>query len=314
MWPAVPAMRFVRKLLSILIVLAAGLCAQQEPEPATFKAGAAEVRLDVQVSQGRRLIANLERTDFAVRDQSQPVTLSYFGREAEPLSVVLLLDISGSMSRYIAEMSRMASQALAQLRKGDEVAILVYGRRSKLHFDFTSSLEDVARRIQSAPDNPYVGSGTSTNEAVIEAAKLLAPRTGRKAIIGVTDNGGLNYQVPNDTVIESLFAANTIFNAIAVGKAERGRTVRPGANPDFTPTDVFVLADKSGGEALKADRADQTFVEMIERVRTRYALAYPLPSGAASKTFRRVTVELTPEAQRRYPKAQVRVRDGYVAP
>jgi VWFA-related protein len=312
-------MRFLRNFLSLLIVLSVCLHAQQQqqehqPEPATFKAGAVEVRLDVQVTQGRRLIATLEKSDFVVYDNSQPVQLSYFGREAEPLSVVLLLDISGSMSRYIAEMSRMASQALSQLRKGDEVAILVYARRSKLHFDFTSSLEDVARRIQSASENPYVGSGTSTNEAVIEAAKLLAPRTGRKAIIAVTDNGGVNYQVPNDMVVQELYAANTIFNAIAVGKADRNRPARSGANPDFTLTDVFTLAERSGGDALKADRADQTFVEMIERVRTRYALAYPLPADAASKVFRKVTVELTPSAQKRYPKAQVRARDGYTAP
>ena len=266
------------------------------------------------MTQGRRLIPSLEKSDFVVTDASRPVHLTYFGREAEPLSVVLLLDISGSMSRYIAEMSRMASQALSQLRKGDEVAILVYGRRSKLHFDFTSALEDVARRIQSAPENPYVGSGTSTNEAVIEAAKLLAPRAGRKAIIAVTDNGGVNYKVPNDAVMRELFVANTIFNAIAVGKAERSRAARSGGNPDFTLTDVFTLAEQSGGEALKADRADQTFVEMIERVRTRYALAYPLPADAVSGAFRRVTVDLTPEAQRRYPKAQIRVRDGYTAP
>lgn len=310
-------MRFLRNLLSILIVLSACLNAQQQqqdPEPATFKTGAVEVRLDVQVTQGRRLVATLDKSDFVVYDNSSPVQLSYFGREAEPLTVVLLLDISGSMSRYIAEMSRMASQALAQLRKGDEVAILVYGRRSKLHFDFTSSLEDVARRIQSAPENPYVGSGTSTNEAIIEAAKLLAPRTGRKAIVAVTDNGGVNYQVPNDIVVRELYAANTIFNAIAVGKADRNRPARNGGNPDFTLTDVFTLAERSGGEALKADRADQTFVEMIERVRTRYALAYPLPPDAVSNTFRKVTVELTPDAQKRYSKAQIRVRDGYTAP
>ncbi|BDC49646.1 hypothetical protein F183_A19620 [Bryobacterales bacterium F-183] len=301
-----------------MIVLSACLHAQQQqqqdPEPATFKAGAVEVRLDVQVTQGRRLISTLDKKDFIVQDESRSVPLTYFGREAEPLTVVLLLDISGSMSRYIAEMSRMASQALSQLRKGDEVAILVYARRSKLHFDFTSSLEDVARRIQSAAENPYVGSGTSTNEAVIEAAKLLAPRKGRKAIIAVTDNGGVNYQVPNDLVIQELYAANTIFNAIAVGKADRNRPARNGGNPDFTLTDVFLLADKSGGEALKADRADQTFVEMIERVRTRYALAYPLPPDAAPKSFRRVSVQLTPEAQKQYPKAQIRVRDGYTTP
>ena len=114
--------------------------------------------------------------------------------------------------------------------------------------------------------------------------------------------------------MHSLYNANTILNAIAVGKAERPKAAPPNANPDFTPTDVFKLADQSGGEALKAERTDQSFPEMMERVRTRYALSYAAPADAQSKTFRRVRVELTAEARKRYPNSQVRARNGYFAP
>ncbi len=281
-----------------------------------FKAGAVEVRLDVQVSQGKRLIADLNKEDFVVYDESAPQRLTYFGREAEPLTVILLLDISGSMKRFIQEMSRSAQQALRMLRRGDQVAIMVYGRRSKLHFDFTSSFDEVAGRIATTTENPYVGSGTSTNEAVIAAAQMLGKRTepGRKAIVVVTDNGGLNYQAPDEQVIQELYTANTILNAIAVGKADRPKPPPARANPDFTPTDVFKLADQSGGEALKAEHPDQSFTEMMERVRTRYALAYAAPAGAKARTFHRVRVELTPEARKRYANAQIRVRNGYFAP
>jgi VWFA-related protein len=299
-----------------LIVAGAALLAQPpEGDVAVFKAGATEVRLDVQVSQGKRIVAGLTKDDFVVFDEESRQTLSYFGREAEPLTVVLLLDISGSMKRYIQEMSRTAEQSLKLLRPGDRVAILVYGRNSKLHFDFSSNFDEVAGRLRSAPENPYVGSGTSTNEAVIDAAQLIAKHAtaGRRAIVLVTDNGGLNYQVPDEQVVRELFAANTVVNAIAVGKAERPKPMRPGANPDFTPADVFKLAEESGGEAIKAERADRTFPEMMERVRTRYALSYPAPE-AASKTFRRVRVELSADARGRYPDARIRVRSGYFAP
>ena len=289
--------------------------AQQEGEVAVFKAGATEVRLDVQVSIGKRLISDLTKEDFVVFDESARQKLSYFGREAEPLTVALLLDISGSMKRYIQEMSRTAQQSLKLLRPGDQVAIMVYGRRSKLHFDFSSNFEEVAGRIRSAPENPYVGSGTSTNEALIETAQLLSKREGlgRRAIVLVTDNGGLNYQVSDESVVQALFAANTVVNAIAVGKAEKPKARPLNANPDFTPTDVFKLADQSGGEAIRAERADQSFVEMMERVRTRYALAYPAPEGV-SKTFRRIRVELSAEARKRFAGAQIRVRSGYFVP
>ncbi len=299
-----------------MIVLAAAAFAQDETAP-VFRAGATEVRLDVQVSQGRRLIADLNKEDFLVYDENAKQQLSYFGREAEPLTVLLLLDISGSMKRFIQDMALSAQRALQQLRTGDQVAIMVYARRSKLHFDFTSNFEEVAGRLRSATDNPYVGSGTSTNEAVITAAQMLAKRVqpGRKAIVVVTDNGGLNYQAPDEQVIQELYAANTILNAIAVGKAERPKAAPANANPDFTPTDVFKLANESGGDAIKAEQKNgDSLTEMMERVRTRYALAYPAPGDARPKTFRRVRVELTPEARKRYPNASIRVRNGYFAP
>jgi VWFA-related protein len=294
---------------------------QQQQQPAegegpVFKAGASEVRLDVQVAKGKRIVADLTKEDFLVFDESTPQKLSYFGREAEPLTVVLLLDVSGSMKRFIQEMSGTALQSLKLLRKGDEVAVMAYARRAKLHFDFSSNFEEVAGRIRSAPDNPYTGSGTSTNEAVIDAAQLIAKRapTGRRAIVLVTDNGGLNYQVPNEQVYQELYNANTVVNAIAVGKAEKPKPRAPNANPDFTPTDVFQLSETSGGEAIRAERADQTFPEMMERVRTRYALAYVAPEGV-SKSFRRVRVDLTPEARKRLGGGvQVRVRKGYFVP
>ncbi len=295
-----------------------GLLAQQQPEGevAVFKAGASEVRLDVQVLQGKRVVADLTKDDFVVFDESTKQKLSYFGRESEPLTVVLLLDVSGSMKRFIQDMSRTAVQALKLLRTGDQVAIMAYGRRAKLHFDFSSNFEDVAGRIRSAPDNPYTGSGTSTNEAVIAAAQLMGKRApvGRRAIVLVTDNGSLNYQTPDEMVIQELYTANTVVNAIAVGKAERPKQMLASANPDFTWTDVFKLADASGGEAMKAERTDQSFPELMERVRTRYALSYVAPE-AASKTFRRIRVDLSPEARKRLGEGiKVRVRSGYFVP
>ena len=292
------------------------LSAQRQPpdgEVAVFKAGASEVRLDVQVSQGKRVVADLAKDDFVVFDESAKQKLTYFGRETEPLTVVLLLDVSGSMKRFIQDMSRTAVQALQLLRTGDQVAIMAYGRRAKLHFDFSSNFEEVAGRIRSAPDNPYTGSGTSTNEAVIAAAQLIGKRApnGRRAIVLVTDNGSLNYQTPDEMVIQELYTANTVVNAIAVGKSKQ---MVASANPDFTWTDVFKLADASGGEAMKAERTDQSFPELMERIRTRYALSYVAPE-APSKTFRRIRVELTPEARKRLGEGiKVRVRNGYFVP
>ena len=55
-----------------------------------------------------------------------------------------------------------------------------------------------------------------------------------------------------------------------------------------------------------------TFAAMIERIRSRYMLAYHEPDSTPG-AFRHITVNLTPAAQKRYPMAELHARSGYYA-
>ena len=74
---------------------------------------------------------------------------------------------------------------------------------------------------------------------------------------------------------------------------------------------MFKLAEETGGEAVKADQPDVSFREIIERIRTRYSLAYHVPAYAIAGSLRHITVSLSDDARRRYPQAQIRARRGY---
>jgi hypothetical protein len=63
---------------------------------------------------------------------------------------------------------------------------------------------------------------------------------------------------------------------------------------------------------VKAERADQSFNEMIERIRSRYLLAYHEPASTPG-LFRHLSVGLTEAAKKRYPLAELRARSGYYA-
>jgi hypothetical protein len=139
-----------------------------------------------------------------------------------------------------------------------------------------------------------------------------AGEKGRRAILILTDNLGLNYKSPDAAALDALYAADCVFNAMVVGKGERPEPPRPGhyLNPDFTPPNVFAISDETGGEAVKAERAGETFPIMIERIRTRYSIQYRTPENAGTG-FRKIRVELTPAARERYPHAELRYRKGY---
>lgn len=286
----------------------------------TFKSEAAYVRLDVQVLDGNRPVIDLTPRDFVIADEGEVQPISYFGREREPLDLLLLLDVSGSMSKFIEQMAGQARSALRFLRRDDRVAVMAFGRGTHLRLPFTVNLDDATADLRMAVRDDTVGSGTAINSAIlaavasIRAADQDGARRGRRAILMLTDNFCLNYRVPDQDVIRQLEAANTVLNAIVVGRGHRPPPPRPDQplNPDFTPADVFLLADTSGGEAIKAERADAAFSGMIERIRTRYTLQYKRPE-AARAGYRRVRVTLAEDARKRYPHAEVLSRRGYLA-
>ena len=263
-----------------------------------------------------RTITGLSQRDFEVYDENAPQKILYFEHESDPLDLLLLLDVSGSMHRWLAELAATARAALRPLGSRDRVAVMLFARGSMVSRRFTSDFAAVEREIRSALDDQYLGSGTAINAAVLAAASYFRGETSttRRAVLIVTDNVSLNYRIPDEQVIRELYAADATLNAILIGKQRRPGPPKPGTyvNPDFTPSDVFKLADETGGEALESRQAGDTFQLMIERIRSRYRLQYAAPPAAAGQ-LRHIRVQLAPAARSRYPRAAIRARAGYYA-
>jgi hypothetical protein len=73
------------------------------------------------------------------------------------------------------------------------------------------------------------------------------------------------------------------------------------------------IAEQTGGDTIDSSNGGSAFQEMMQRIRSRYSLVYIMPPGKPGVT-RTIHVELSQEAQRRFPKAKVRARRGYRAP
>lgn len=285
--------------------------------PPIFRSEVTQVRVDVQVYDGKRPVLDLTKDDFLLFDDEQPQKIAGFGREAEPLSLLLLFDVSGSMTRYVEQAIRTAAAALKSLRPDDQVAVMLFSRRSEVIQPFTSDLRYVNRALQESVREPELGSGSLINPSLLAAIDVFrkgvqGPR--RRAILILTDNAELNYQSPDEPVIQGLLETGTVLDAIVVGRFGRPKPPKPGlaVNPDFTPADVFRIAESTGGDAVRAERVDRLFPEMIERIRQRYSLQY-VPPISARGTFRHIRVTLTPAARKLHPKALIRAREGYYA-
>jgi len=233
------------------------------------------------------------------------------------VDALLVLDVSGSMHRILSEMAQVGQRSLGVLQEQDQVGVQFFARSSRLAIELTDDKLAAARLLKDALLEDSLGAGSSVYEALLAAADVLseAPEArGRRAVLMLTDNGGLSYQLPATDVLKELYQVNAVVNAIVPEKTKEPAAPKPGEyrNPDFEPHNIFQIAAQTGGEVVRADNSGR-FREIIEHIRMRYSLHYrPLPAPPGS--FRRVQVELASETRRKYPKAEVLARAGYFAP
>lgn len=160
---------------------------RQEPQ-ITFKSGVDVVTVSATVRDERgRIVRNLKQADFEVIDGGVPRSIRDFHAGDSPVSLAVLLDISGSMSvgGNMDRAREAVAVAMANLRqRTDEAALFTFDSSLQEIVRFTTDLERV-RRV-SLEGQPW--GQTSLYDAVAETARIVADRTNRhRAVLVITD-------------------------------------------------------------------------------------------------------------------------------
>ncbi len=305
--------------MRLVLWIAAGVLLAPAQETPTFRGAVALIHVDAEVTDGTRTLSGFRQENFVVKDNGIPQSILYFAQEEEPLDVILLFDISGSMRPNVEKVAASSRLAFAELRQGDRIAIMTFHSRSRLVAPFSEDLEAVARIIQIDVMGGKFRGGTRLLAGIDDAAKhfLDEPRTQRRrAIVIVTDNFGTRSRRVS-TVVHRLWEADASLSGLIIrdGFATAMRTVAGVTNPlALTLREGFdSVAEQTGGDAIKADDAGQAFRELMRRQRQRYSLYYLMPLGEPGEK-RKITVELSPGTLAGAPTARVRARKGYVVP
>lgn len=297
-----------------LLIIAAALTLTAQDEP-VFRGGTSLVRVDVQVIDRGKPVTGLTAEDFIVREEGAVKAVTVFAREAEPVQILFVLDVSGSMTRLLHEMATVSQQALQTLKPSDEAGVLLFARRNRLAMDMTTDRRSVLITLRDAPTEKDLGGGSSLYDALMAAAEYfegLPPFAGRRAILVWTDNGGVSRDLPHLAVLRRLSAVNVVVSAAVTKDAKPPEPPAKGVavNPDYTRHDIFLIADKTGGETVRMEKVSEQFTPLLERIRTRYMLGYKPPPSPGGQ-YRRIAVELTPAARSKLKQPAVHARTGY---
>jgi VWFA-related protein len=172
--------------------MSAQALAQDRPQ-ATFKSSVDLVTLTAAVRNSRgKVIRELTKADFEVLDSGRRVEIKDFYSGDSPISLAILLDISGSMAvgGNIDRARDAIGMTAANLKdRQDEAALFTFDSKLQEVVPFTSDLQRV--RARSLEGKPW--GITSLFDAIEETARLVGERANKhRALLVITDGVDTN--------------------------------------------------------------------------------------------------------------------------
>lgn len=296
-------------LLALMGALESGSAPAQVPSPAP-KPFTLEVNVDV-VSvtavvhdKAGHFIRGLGPRGVQLLEDGVPQEVSYFreassqGAEKIPLSVVLVLDASGSMGRSMHFLQEAALNFVYKLEDVDKALVVQFNESIKGSAEFTGDVS----RLESFVEALQAWGGTSLYDAIHYSLGRIKDQPGRKALIVFTDGADTTSRMGEQEVIDYARAVEATVYCVGI-RGEEGLFAR-------SPRGFLrKIARETGGAFFFPDKVGElikVFAKISDELKNHYLLAYT-PKRPPDGRWR--TIELRVDRK----DAEVRVRKGYFA-
>src|SRR5436190_15348220 len=129
----------------VCLMLGAATLAAQQP---VFRGGAENVPIFVTVSdKSGQLVPDLTRDDFQILDNGKPQPLKIFDNTPQPIRLIVMVDVSGSMAGNVNLLRAAAAQLIDHLRPDDLVRVGTFGTTIDISPAFTRDVNELARSL-----------------------------------------------------------------------------------------------------------------------------------------------------------------------
>jgi len=288
---------------------AQGATAQSpQTEPKQLKPFTLEVEVDVVsvtavvFDKAGNFVRNLGPEDVRLYEDGVQQEVSYF-REAStdegervPLSVVLVLDTSGSMNRSMRFLQEAVVNFVYKLDSVDTAMVVSFNDSVKGSANFTGDIDRLERFVEGL----QAWGGTSLYDAIHYSLNRIRDEPGRKAVIVFSDGADTTSTMRDREVVDYARAVEATIYSIGF----------KGSGPGGSPRGFLKkIASETGGQFFApGDIGDlvKVFNEISDELKNHYLLAYT-PKREADGTWREIRLEVD------RPDVEVRVRKGYFA-
>jgi Ca-activated chloride channel family protein len=236
-----------------------------------------------------RTVPNLIVDDFIIEEDGQPQTIRHFLPSADlPISIGVVLDVSGSMESKIRTAQRAIDRFFSVIHKDDEVFLMTFTIRASVIADFTSDRTTLRNALLTGVN---VSGGTALYDSLYQALqKVQEGRYDKKAVLLVTDGEDVNSLTRFDKALQYIREAEMLVYSVGIKGApvfDLGADL-PSSNSgsrarNHTTVDMSVLnqfGEASGGRAWEIAEAafgrnmDAALDTLAAELRSQYSIGY----------------------------------------
>jgi Ca-activated chloride channel family protein len=304
------------------------------PQPASTSEPRTEFARATVLDERNRMVASLARDDFEVLDNGELRPITQFAHRRQPLTGVLLFDVSGSLRdgwllaaagrpppgarlrmagvnqqtlRLESALDRLLDRAFAgladRLQPADRIRVGGFGARTVIRPVLTRCREDLLDPLRAfgAPAGP-----SPLWDAIDDAMTALADEAGHRTVIVFTDGRANANRLGFEQVRERALAEGVAVYVIAPTK--RRRLSDPETDQEAAPRAApRRLAFDTGATLLEA-RTDDDLAQALERVVDELHNQYVLGFTPATPDGTLHTLDLRVKR----PGVTVRARKAYL--
>src|SRR5215475_13661359 len=278
------------------------------------------------------MVKTLGKDDFEIEDRGVKQPIAYFNRAESPLSLVLLVDVTGNTMYAMSSLRRSVKQWMGKLNPDDEVALMAFGAGAVVMQDFTTDRNLITRKLRNFTEDARkqnLGAYQVRSSAVFQAAEYVekaANPLSRRVIVVITDDTKSPYEGgKSDLVSERVLGSGcSVYALVANGyHARKGKVTRAildsaiysFGNPFSFAANLggrvvsealvnAILNDRSfgrivaqsGGSAARADgdATAEKLTLLLDHLRNRYVIGFAPPPHTAGERFHKLSLKLTP--------------------
>jgi Ca-activated chloride channel homolog len=283
-----------------LVAIVSGIVsvfAQQQP---TFRTGTQIVSLFATVLDGqKRLVPNLIQDDFEILDNEKLQPIVFFDNDVQPITVVVMLDTSGSMTGSISLLKSAAEQFLLRLLPKDKGRVGAFNDKIQFGARFTGNRDELVSELK---DLDY-GNGTRLWDAVSASLDELQGIEGRRVILIFTDGDDTQSKARLGTVIERARADEVMVYSIGLESNYFNGQRQVKSKPDGG---LKKIADETGGGYFELEKTADlapTFTRVAQELHSQYVIGFAptlLDNKVHKLTVRMKQPGMTARARRSY--------------